>query len=202
GSKFGPDIQGVAACELARRARAPVKLMLDRAEEITVAGNRPSAVGRVKIGGTATGTIQAFEVDVYGTPGFQGGATVNFNLLPYPYVLNPQAVRHIKKRVRIVRLNAGVARAMRAPGHPQNCYLTESAVDDMAARLGLNPIDVRLRNLPANLGNAAARSLGSMQHDLYRQQIEIAARLSDWRNRWHSPGRGGDGPIKTGLGMA
>src|SRR5207244_3258335 len=74
GSKFGPDIQGFAACELARRARAPVKLMLDRAEEITAAGNRPSAIGRVKIAGTANGNIQAFEVDVHGTPGYAGGA--------------------------------------------------------------------------------------------------------------------------------
>ena len=43
GSKFGPDIQGIAAAELARKARAPVKLMLDRDEEVTTAGNRPSA---------------------------------------------------------------------------------------------------------------------------------------------------------------
>ena len=42
GSKFGPDIQGIAAAELARKAGAPVKLMLDRAEEVTVGGNRPS----------------------------------------------------------------------------------------------------------------------------------------------------------------
>ena len=47
GSKFGPDIQGLVAAELARKAGAAVKLMLDRAEEITVAGNRPSAFGKV-----------------------------------------------------------------------------------------------------------------------------------------------------------
>ena len=58
GSKFGPDIQGIAAAELARKARAPVKLMLDRAEEVTVGGNRPSAYGTVKIAGTKNGRIQ------------------------------------------------------------------------------------------------------------------------------------------------
>src|SRR5207245_4354004 len=43
GSKFGPDIQGIAAAELAKKTKRPVKLMLDREEEITTAGNRPSA---------------------------------------------------------------------------------------------------------------------------------------------------------------
>ena len=50
GSKFGPDIQGIAAAELSRKARAPVKLMLDRAEEVTVGGIRPSVTGTVRIG--------------------------------------------------------------------------------------------------------------------------------------------------------
>src|SRR5260370_16298865 len=69
GSKFGADIQGNGAAELAKKAGAPVKLMLDRAEEITVAGNRPSAYAKVKIAGTKDGKITAYEADSYGGPG-------------------------------------------------------------------------------------------------------------------------------------
>ena len=65
---------------------AAVKIMLDREEEITTAGNRPSAYGTVKIGGNKDGTITAFAVDCHGTPGFTGGATVNLGLLPYVYL--------------------------------------------------------------------------------------------------------------------
>ncbi len=53
----------------------------------------------------------------------------------------------------MVRLNIQTARAMRAPGHPQNCFLTDQALDDLAAKLDLNPLDVRLRNLPPNDAN-------------------------------------------------
>ena len=56
GSKFGPDVQGFAAADLARRAGAAVKIMLDREEEVITAGNRPSAYGTVKIGGNKDGT--------------------------------------------------------------------------------------------------------------------------------------------------
>src|SRR4029077_20092425 len=76
GSKFGPDIQGIVAAELARKAKAPVKLMLDRAEEATVGGNRPSAFGTVTIAGDKDGKVVAYEVDCYGTPGVANSGTV------------------------------------------------------------------------------------------------------------------------------
>jgi len=202
GSKFGPDIQGTTAGELARRARAPVKLMLDRAEEVTVGGMRPSAIGTVKIAaGNNQGLVQAFEVDVHGSPGVGGGATVNLNLLPYVYTTIP----NVKRRHRVVRLNTQTARAMRAPGHPQNCFLTEQAVDDLAARLDINPLLMRLANLPPNDAQAARnapQNYTALRHTIYTREIEIARRESKWDEKWHRPGEGGRGPIKHGIGMA
>ena len=200
GSKFGPDIQGQIAAELAKKAAQPVKLMLDRAEEVTVGGMRPSAYGKVKIAANKEGLIQAFEVDCYGSPGVGRGATVNFNLLPYVYVNVP----NIKRKHQAVRLNLQTARAMRAPGHPQNCLLTEQAIDDLAAKLNVNPIQMRLRNLPPNdqdaIKNAPTTYL-ALRHTIYTQQIDLARKMSDWDRKWHPPGQG-NGAIKTGLGIA
>jgi xanthine dehydrogenase YagR molybdenum-binding subunit len=201
GSKFGPDIQGIVAAELARKAGAPVKLMLDREEEVTVGGNRPSAYGTVMIAGDKEGKILAYEIDCHGSPGVGGGATVNLNLLPYVY-----AVRNVKRKHSVVRLNFGAARAMRAPGHPQNCFLTESAVDDLAAKLGIDPLMVRLNNLPANDVNAqknAPQSFNALRNTIYQREIQIAVEASDWKKKWHAPGKGAaKGPIKSGIGMA
>jgi xanthine dehydrogenase YagR molybdenum-binding subunit len=200
GSKFGPDIQGIACAELARKARAPVKLMLDRAEEVTVGGNRPSAYGTVRIAGTRDGGIRAFEVDCYGSPGVGAGATVNLGLLPYVY-----NVPFVKRRHRVIRLNAGGARAMRAPGHPQNCVLTDCAVDELAAALEIDPVQLRLRSLPPNDQAAiqnAPQSFAALRNTIYRRGIELARELSQWDKRWHAPGRGGKGVVKHGIGMA
>ncbi len=174
--------------------------MLDRAEEVTVGGQRPSAHGTVKIAASREGDLRAFEVDCYGSPGVGRGATVNFNLLPYVYVSIP----NIKRRHQVVRMNIQTARAMRAPGHPQNCFLTDQAVDDVAALLGMNPMEVRLRNLPPNDVNAQQAdptSYLAMRHTLYTRQIELIRKMSGWDGAWHPPGRG-DGVVKTGLGMA
>jgi len=200
GSKFGPDIQGIACAELARKSRAPVKLMLDRAEEVIVRGQRPSAYGDVKIAANAQGDIQAFEVSCYGSPGVGRAAVVNFNLLPYVY----STVPNVKRTNRIVRLNFQTARAMRAPGHPQNCFLTHQAIDDLAARLNQNPMEFFTRNLPPNdpaAIQADPLSYNAMRNTLYRREIDIARKLSNWDTVWHAPGRG-DGVVKRGIGMA
>jgi xanthine dehydrogenase YagR molybdenum-binding subunit len=201
GSKFGPDIQGEAAAHLARAARAPVKLMLDRAEEATIGGIRPSAFGTVHIGATNAGKIKFYGVDCYGTGGVRGGATVNFGLLPYVY---GPAIPNIKRRHRIVRTNVQTARAMRAPGHPQNCILTDQAVDDLAAKLNMNPMELRLRNLPLNdpvvVKNAPTTYL-ALRETIYRRELEIIRRMCNWDRTWHAPGAD-KGVVKTGMGMA
>jgi xanthine dehydrogenase YagR molybdenum-binding subunit len=203
GSKFGPDIQGITAAELALKAGAPVKLMLDRAAEVTTGGNRPSAYGKVKIAGTKEGKITAYMVDCYGTPGIGSSATVNLSVLPYVYT---DAVPNVKKKHTVVRLNTGGARAMRAPGHPQNCVLTDCPVDDLAAKMGIDPMQVRLKNLPPNDPEAVKndpRSIRALRQTIYTDEIKIAAEKSQWEKKWHSPGKGpGNGPIKHGIGMA
>jgi xanthine dehydrogenase YagR molybdenum-binding subunit len=202
GSKFGPDIQGFTAVELAKKAGAPVKFMFDRAEEVTTAGNRPSVYGTVKIAGMKDGSITAFEVDCHGTGGaLAGGATVNFNGLPYIYL---DAIPNWKRKHTVVRTNAGGARAMRAPGHPQSCLLTEFAVDDLAAKLDIDPLIVRRKNLPPNDPAANDRvNFAARRNDIYNEQLDIAVKLSGWKEKWHRPGAGpGTGPVKHGLGMA
>lgn len=198
GSKFGPDIQGIVASHLAKKAGKAVKLMLDRAEEVTCGGNRPSAIGTVKIAGKKDGTLTAFEIDCYGTPGVGSGSTVNLNALPYVY-----EIPIYKRKHQVVRLNAGAARAMRAPGHPQNCYLTESAIDDLAFKLGIDPLVIRRKNLPpADPEETNPTQWKALRNSLYNKQLDLAVELSKWKEKWHAPGEGGKGPIKHGIGMA
>jgi xanthine dehydrogenase YagR molybdenum-binding subunit len=199
GSKFGPDVQGIVAAELARKAKAPVKLMLDRAEEVMVGGNRPSAYGKVKIGGTKDGKITAYQVECHGTPGVGTGRTVG----PLPYVY---AIPNSRVKNTVVRLNAQGQRAMRAPGHPQSCVLTDGPLDDLAAKLGLDPMQVRLKNLAENDPTAvteAPQSYNALRHTIYTEELKIAAQLADWERKWHPPGQGpAHGPVKHGMGMA
>src|SRR5262245_52377890 len=153
--------------------------MLDRAAEVTTAGNRPSAYGTVKIHGKKDGTITAFESDTHGSPGVGRGNTVG----PMPYVYPfKRKTKHTP-----LRLNHGAARAMRAPGHPQSCFFTDCALDDFAAAIGMDPMQVRLKNLPKRLPQATADDPHAV--GVYEKEIAIAAGLAGWKDKWHPPGK-------------
>jgi xanthine dehydrogenase YagR molybdenum-binding subunit len=203
GSKFNPGVEGATAAQLAKTAGKPVKLMLDRDEEVLTGGTRPGAFAKVKIAGTKDGKITAWESTSYGSPGVAAGGGVNFQQLPYVY---GDAIPNIKKENLVVRLNAAAQRAWRAPGHPQSCALTEWAIDDLAAKLDINPMQLRLKNLPPSPPDAIKKSptsLAAIRNSLYAEEIRIAAELSEWNKKWHPPGKGpGSGPVKHGMGMA
>ena len=88
--------------------------------------------------------------------------------------------------------NFGGARAMRAPNHPQACAVTEAAVDDLAEKLGMDPLEFRLKNLDP----------GSPMSAIYQAEIPIGAELIGWREKRKPRGKTGTGPIRTGMGMA
>ena len=183
GSKLGGDVQVVIAARLAKLAGAPVKLMLDRKEEHLVVGNRPSAFARVKAGVDANGKLTVVDAETWGTGGAGQGAG-----FPFPYQVYPFPVR---RRVhRDVYINAGPQRAFRAPGHPQSCFITEIVMDELADRLRIDPLEFRLRNLPAQEPNA-----------MWGGYFKIGAERIGWAKR-HPTGDPASGPIKRGMGCA
>jgi xanthine dehydrogenase YagR molybdenum-binding subunit len=90
---------------------------------------------------------------------------------------------------------------MRAPGHPQNCVLTEFAVDDLAAKLEIDPAIIRRKNLPPNNPKADPVSWAGRRNTIYNEQLDLAMKLANWKEKWHAPGAS-KGTVKHGIGMA
>ena len=183
GSKLGTDPQDVICAQLAKGAGHAVKLMLDRKEEHLATGNRPSAYARVRAGVDANGTLTAFDAETWGTGGAGRGAG-----FPLPYNIYQIPVR--RRRHKDVYINAGPQRAMRAPGHPQGAFITEVVLDELAERAGLDPLELRLRNLPAEAPD-----------EMWRRYFPMGAEKIGWSRR-HAAGDPAAGPLKRGLGCA
>lgn len=186
GSKFSPDAWAVAGANLSQKAGGrPVKLWLDRATEQLMAGNRPSLFAKVKVAGKKDGTITGWQGETWGSGGVTG-LTMPNNV---PYVFD---IPNSRRNHTSVRVNGGPSRAWRAPGNQQASYITCAAIEDFAAKAGLDPIDVFAKNL----GYAPAA-----RRDTYGLQLTKAAELADWKKLWHPRGQSGPGPIKRGLGL-
>ena len=116
GSKFQVDEWGIACAKMAKDAGQPVRLMLDRATELKIAGNRPSAFAEVTIGCDADGKIVVWDSHHWGTNGGLKGGTVNPQVVPY--VFDPPNRRRAATGL---LCHVGPDRAWRAPNHPQAC---------------------------------------------------------------------------------
>jgi len=185
GSKFGPDVWGIAAAHLSKKAGGrPVKMFLDRVQEHLAAGNRPSATGHIKLGATKEGKLLGMIAETHGTGGSRGGSQFP---LPYVYDVPASSRSHAE-----VFVNGGGARAMRAPGHPQGCAIMEAAMDDLADELGIDPVELRLKNLPSS----------DPRSPVYEAEVKLGAELIGWHQNRKPRGQGSKGPIKRGFGVA
>ena len=180
GSKFGAGVEGMCAARLSKEAGGlPVQLMMTRKEENLCVGNRPSAIMKIKIGASKDGKLTAFESYSYGTGGIGGVGNI-----PLPYIYN---VPNYKRTLHDVHINAGGARAMRAPGHPQAAFAMDIALDELAYKLGLDAIKLRRMNDCKN-------------KDIRDKQFEVGAREIGWDRRNKVPGSR-KGPVKRGIGL-
>jgi xanthine dehydrogenase YagR molybdenum-binding subunit len=185
GSKFSPDRWGIVAAQLAKMAGKPVKLMLDRDTELEMAGARPSAFAKIRVAAKKDGTLTAWDSESWGTGGVGPSGHP-----PLPYVLQPPNT-HWKHTA--VAANIGPSRAWRAPNHPQGCLLTLGALDDLAAKLEMDPVEFLLKNV-----HLAPQHLG----EVYSKELQKAAELAEWKKNWHPRGDKTSGHIKRGMGVS
>jgi xanthine dehydrogenase YagR molybdenum-binding subunit len=178
GAKFGAGNEGVVAANLSRKANAPVKLMLDRRQEHIVC-NRPDSHQKLKIGAKQDGTLTAIALTSYGTAGVGTGAGTAgpaTNMYKCPNLLTEEYD---------VFVNAGPGAAFRAPGHPQGCFAFEQTIDDLAAKLNMDPLTLREK-----IDENPARKV----------ERQLILERTNWRNR--KPAGSDAGPIKHGMGIA
>mgnify|MGYP002623582136 CR=1 FL=1 len=188
GSKFQVDYWGVAAAKMSKETGRPVKLMLDRDQELKIAGNRPSGYLKVKLGADKDGIVTVWDSQHWGTAGFRG-STVSDKVVPYVY--RPKNYRRVATGVKV---NADQARAWRAPNHPQACAMTQTAYDDLARVMGADSLEIFKKNLV----NIDSRQ----KAEVYAAELDIAAKLIDWKAKWHPHGKGAKkGSVVEGLGV-
>jgi xanthine dehydrogenase YagR molybdenum-binding subunit len=190
GSKFGPDRWGIATAETSRKAGGkPVRVMLERDAELKVAGARPSAYARVKVAAKKDGTLTAWQSNSWGTGGPGGGG-----MPPIPYVFRFPAQ---KKEHTAIRNNIGPARAWRAPNHPQAAVITMCALDDLAAKLSMDPLELLRKNV-----DLTGSSPNDPRPRIYTEEFAIASEMMDWKNKWRPRGQNTEGHIARGLGAS
>jgi xanthine dehydrogenase YagR molybdenum-binding subunit len=195
GSKNAAGKYTVIAALAARALRRPVRLFLTRIEESEAAGKRPSSVQRIRLGARRDGALTA--IDYWGLSNV--GA---YRAFPTPLAGPAKelyACPNVRTEAASVFTHTGPAAAFRAPGYVEGTVALECAMDALADRVGLDPLELRLRN-HADADQVLGRPYSSKH---LRESYELGSRAIGWSRRAHTPGAPVPaGGRRRGLGMA
>jgi xanthine dehydrogenase YagR molybdenum-binding subunit len=178
----------------AQVAGRPVKVMLSRREMYYGTGYRPHTVQRVALGAARDGSLTATIQDGYQeTSSYEEYSEALTNATRFLHSCPNLYTRH-----RIAPMNVHTPTYMRAPGEVSNIFALESAMDELAVALDMDPVELRLRNEPERDEFKNLPFSSRSTRECYR----AAAERFGWSRRTPEPGSMRDGRLLIGWGMA
>jgi xanthine dehydrogenase YagR molybdenum-binding subunit len=190
GSKNGPGDYTPIAAELAKRTGRPVKCALTRREENIAAGNRNATIQRLTAAAKSDGTLTALGGEFVNAIGFSGWSASTEGPMKMLYACdNLRTVQYPAK------LNLPPMAAFRAPGFVEGTFALECLLDELAAKLDIDPLELRRRNY-ASSDRVDDRPFSSKNlEECYRRAEPHWAKRDEVRAR-------SNGPWKHGVGLA
>jgi CO/xanthine dehydrogenase Mo-binding subunit len=170
---------------LARKARAPVRVCNSVSDSMLTV-RRHAAQVRVKTGFKQDGTLMAREAEIYLDTGAYDDNGPQVTIRAATRVLGPYRIPHILTHAYSVYTNSGSAGSFRAIGAPQVIFAGESQIDIAAARLGIDPAEIRLKNL-LKKGEELRPGLKGMDADL-ASGLKKLVNASQWKKSGQQKG--------------
>ena len=190
GDKNGSYYFDLIAAALAKETGAPVMVELSRKDDWLGTHGRWHTVQNYRVGVDSSGTVTAIEMTGYSGMG--------------PYLkrsgrisgIDDYACENVRRTVYPVHTNRMVSGNFRAPGEPQGYFGIQSMMDDIAYKIGMDPVEFALRNM--------RRPTDEVPFTTYAldECVERGRELFDWQGRWRPEPGSDEGPIKKGAGFA
>jgi len=213
GGKLFLRADALLAALASREVHRPVKVTLQRPLMMNNTTHRPATIQRIRFGATRDGRLTAIAHESWSgdQPGGEPETAVNQTRLLY-------AGENRMTAMRLATLDLAEGNAMRAPGEAPGMMALEIAVDEMAEKLGIDPVEFRILNdtqvAPDNPAKPQAHDPQSKEpqekHDphppfsqrQFVQCMRLGAEKFGWKSRNPHPGQTRDGRWLLGLGVA
>ena len=188
GSKNAAGDYTYIASELAKRTGQPVKCALTRREENIDAGNRNATIQKLRAGARADGTLTALEGEFIAALGWGGWHASTAGPMQMLY-----ACDNVRTLEYAAKLNTPPMKAFRAPGFVEGTFGLECLLDELAAKLEIDPLEIRKRNYADSTDERPYSSKNLME--CYERGEKHWARRDEVRAR-------SDATWKHGVGLA
>ena len=178
----------------ARAAKRPVKIALQRPLMINNTTHRPATIQRVRLGATRDGKLTAIGHESWNGDLPGGGLEVAVQQTRLLY-----AGENRMTRMRLAELDLPEGNAMRAPGEAPGMMVLEVAMDEMAEKLGMDPVEFRILNDTQVDPENPSRPFSKRQ---FVECMRTGAQRFGWNKRAAVPGRVREGEWLIGMGVA
>lgn len=187
GGKLDPGVEHFTAV-LAQKTGRPVRLVWTREEEMLAAAPRMPSRSRIKTGVMNDGTIVARKAEVWVDAGGYAGDSPVIATVTTMMAAGPYKIPNLELHGYAVYTNKANAGAYRGPGGPQTVFAVESQMDIIAEKLGMDPLELRLKNIvhDGDLGPTGQ----VLTHVGLEEAIRRVAECIDWKSRKTGPYRG------------
>ena len=184
----------IATVMASKHIGKPVKLMITRMQMFTMVGNRPAAVQTIGLGANKDGTLTGITHRAFGeTSAYENFTEGVVNMAKFMYQCDNVNTQYI-----VVPVDLGVPIWMRGPGEATGAFALESAIDEMAHALDMDPLEFRIKNDPEKDQQRNKPFSDKNIKEAYR----IGAQKIGWNERKSKPGSLVDGQWKTGYGVS
>ncbi|HZB36011.1 MAG TPA: xanthine dehydrogenase family protein molybdopterin-binding subunit [Gaiellaceae bacterium] len=190
GSKNGPGDYTFIAADLARETGRPVKCALTRRAENLDSGNRNATIQRLRAGARSDGTLTALEGEFVNATGWDGWLSSTGGPMEMLYGCENVSIAEYG-----AKLTTGPMKAFRAPGFVEGTFGLECLIDELAAKLGLDPLEFRRRN-HSDHDAVDGRPFSS------KNLLECYRRAQPHWDRREEVRARSEGPWQRGVGMA
>ena len=194
GSKIAVQAESILAALAAKSLRRPVKIAQTRQQMFATVGHRPEMVHRLRLAATPDGVLTGYGHEVWMQTSRQEEFTEQVCAPGRALYAAPNRL----SRHRLVRMDVTPGDTMRAPGEASGLLAVESAMDELACKLDMDPIALRLRNEPTQ---DPERGVPFSSRDLVGCLREGAKRFG-WDRRPAKPGSRREGRQLIGYGVA
>jgi len=194
GGKLFPWPHSALAAAASRQLNRPVKLSVNRKQMFTSVGHRPRTQQHMKLGATPDGKLVSLHQDYRNHTNFGDDIRENCGeATPFLY-----STPNLLVTSALVRRNVGAPTPMRGPGAVPGLFALESAMDELAIALKMDPVELRLKN--DTLTDESQNKPFSSRH--YKECLQAGAEKFGWAKRTPAVGSMRKGDLILGWGVA